>query len=79
MFTIIGKYFYVVSRVGYVRRMCIAQPSSLGEKVLKSDTSHSIVKPEKKCLRISILGVPNAGKSTLVNQLMMRSVSSYFG
>ncbi|XP_029155822.1 GTPase Era, mitochondrial [Nylanderia fulva] len=38
------------------------------------DTSTSIRRESQKSLRIAILGAPNAGKSTLVNQLIKRTV-----
>ena len=32
----------------------------------------------KKLLKIAILGLPNTGKSTLINQIVKRPVSIYF-
>lgn len=46
------------------------------EFVLQSDDNFTSIRREgRKSLKIAILGAPNAGKSTLVNQLIKRSVS----
>ena len=44
-----------------------------------NDTSHKNKEPEEsdlhlKSLKIAIIGLPNAGKSTLINQLVNRTV-----
>lgn len=46
------------------------------EHILKSDTNFmSIRRDDPTFLRIAIIGAPNAGKSTLINNLINRSVS----
>lgn len=47
------------------------------EFMLRSDDTTSIHREGQKSLKIAILGAPNAGKSTLVNQLIKRSVNKH--
>lgn len=41
---------------------------------LNQDITSVRRRKDEKCLKIAILGAPNVGKSTLVNQLIKRSV-----
>ncbi|XP_032680626.1 GTPase Era, mitochondrial [Odontomachus brunneus] len=51
------------------------QPTDAREFVLQpSHNTTSVRRENEKCLKIAILGAPNVGKSTLVNQLIKRSV-----
>lgn len=48
------------------------------EHILQSDTNFTSIRREDPTfLRIAIIGSPNAGKSTLINNLVNRSVSIY--
>ncbi|KAM0725143.1 GTPase Era, mitochondrial [Formica fusca] len=74
LFTIESYMIRAGSR--YLRR-CFSKTVA----TLTNDSQELILQPHdnfasvrRKCLKIAILGAPNAGKSTLVNQLIKRSV-----
>lgn len=67
---------------GFLRR-CFSknldiQVNSENELQLYSNIKPSEQKQTEKSLKIVLLGAPNAGKSTLVNQLIKRSVIIMF-
>lgn len=52
-------------------------PSSCNAEELMSHSNQNLTsasRENEKCLKIAMLGAPNVGKSTLVNQLIKRSV-----
>lgn len=59
----------------YLRR-CFSKTvdSSTQKFMLQSDDTIRSIRRGQKSLKIAILGAPNAGKSTLVNQLIKRSI-----
>lgn len=50
---------------------------SLNESNQKINLS-TLNEPQRRLLKVAIIGVPNVGKSTLINQLVDRRVSSFF-
>lgn len=50
---------------------------AIRQSLNESDVNHHDTK-EEKLLKVAVIGLPNVGKSTLVNQLVKRRVSKSF-
>lgn len=60
----------------FTSKIICCQLNQSEEHILRSDTNFmSIQRENPTFLKIAIIGAPNAGKSTLINNLINRSVS----
>lgn len=70
----LSKLHFFIPRLEFFRSFCISR-TTFSVEALTSISDDFIKDNEKRLLKIAIVGAPNAGKSTLINQIVKRKVS----